>query len=51
MEKLSSITGVILTGSKGRRMGRDKAFPEINGVPLFERVPGAMAVYFASDIF
>ena len=32
------ITGVILVGGKSRRMGRDKAFLEVGGRPLFERV-------------
>ena len=32
------ITGVILVGGKSRRMGRDKAFLEVTGKPLFERV-------------
>ncbi|MBU5613052.1 molybdenum cofactor guanylyltransferase [Geomonas sp. Red51] len=32
------ITGVILVGGKSRRMGRDKAFLELRGKPLFERV-------------
>jgi molybdopterin-guanine dinucleotide biosynthesis protein A len=48
MEKLSSITGVILVGGKSRRMGRDKAFLEIEGVPIFERVLSAMGENFAS---
>ncbi len=32
------ITGVILVGGKSRRMGRDKAFLDVAGKSLFERV-------------
>lgn len=32
------ITGIILVGGKSRRMGRDKAFLDFGGTPLFERV-------------
>jgi molybdopterin-guanine dinucleotide biosynthesis protein A len=32
------ITGVILVGGKSARMGKDKAFLQVDGVPLFERV-------------
>ncbi len=35
---LLNITGVILVGGKSRRMGRDKAFLQIAGKTLFERV-------------
>ena len=36
--QVDDITGVILVGGKSKRMGRDKAFLEIAGKPLFERV-------------
>ena len=32
------VTGVILVGGQSRRMGQDKAFMEVAGTPLFERV-------------
>jgi molybdenum cofactor guanylyltransferase len=34
----NDITGIILVGGKSRRMGRDKAFLKVSGVPIFERV-------------
>ncbi len=37
-DRFSDITGVILVGGKSRRMGRDKAFLKVEGVPIFERV-------------
>jgi len=32
------MTGIILAGGKSRRMGENKAFIDLGGVPLFERV-------------
>lgn len=44
------ITAVILVGGKSRRMGADKAFLEIDGVPLFERVLGVCREAFPKII-
>lgn len=38
LEYCKEITGVILIGGKSRRMGKDKAFLEVDGKPIFERV-------------
>ena len=40
------IVGVILAGGKSRRMGTDKAFLEVGGVPLIERVIGVLSPIF-----
>lgn len=43
----SDITGVILVGGKSRRMGQDKAFLPIDGVPILERVLEVFTESFA----
>ena len=40
------MVGVILAGGRSRRMGTDKAFLEIGGVPLIERVIGVLSPIF-----
>ena len=34
----NAVTAVILAGGLSRRMGQDKLFLDVGGVPLFERV-------------
>ncbi|GAB7028406.1 molybdenum cofactor guanylyltransferase [Geotalea toluenoxydans] len=43
-----SVTGVVLAGGKSRRMGRDKAFIPIDGLPMVERIIGLFAGRFAA---
>lgn len=38
MEPMRRVSGIILAGGKSRRMGRDKAWLEFEGVPLVVRV-------------
>jgi len=47
---LDDITGLLLVGGKSRRMGRDKAFLEIAGKPIFERVLEAFRECFPETI-
>ena len=38
MQRLSSVTGIILSGGKSTRMGENKALIEIEGVPIIRRI-------------
>jgi molybdopterin-guanine dinucleotide biosynthesis protein A len=50
LSSITDCTGVILVGGKSRRMGLDKAFLEIDGIPLFERVLTVFRETFAKVI-
>jgi len=43
---ITGITGVILAGGKSRRFGRNKAFAEVNGRQLIERVIAVLGSVF-----
>ncbi len=47
----SEITGIILVGGKSQRMGRDKAFLEVAGKPLIERVLRVFTENFTQVVF
>ncbi len=38
LEERYGLTGIILSGGKSARMGRDKAFIKINGIPIIQRI-------------
>ena len=44
------MTGIILAGGENRRMGTDKAFLEINGKPLVERILAVFSMLFTRII-
>ncbi len=41
-----SVTGVVLTGGRSARLGFNKAFAEVGGVPIVERVLGVLRGLF-----
>jgi molybdopterin-guanine dinucleotide biosynthesis protein A len=38
LEAISNISGIILSGGRSSRMGKNKAFIEIDGVPIIQRI-------------
>ena len=50
LQKETDVTGVILVGGKSRRMGMDKAFLEVEGTPLFERLLAVFREIFARTV-
>jgi molybdenum cofactor guanylyltransferase len=50
LEAKSPITGMILAGGKSIRMGQDKAFIEVNGVPIILRVLAVLNRLFHETI-
>jgi molybdopterin-guanine dinucleotide biosynthesis protein A len=50
VQKETDITGVILVGGKSSRMGLDKAFLEMEGTPLFERLLAVFRDIFARTV-
>ncbi len=43
MTLLPDLTGIVLAGGQSRRMGANKAFVEVDGVPMIQRVLSALA--------
>lgn len=43
---LLNVSGVILAGGKSSRYGKNKAFAQIHGIPLIERVAGVLKILF-----
>jgi molybdopterin-guanine dinucleotide biosynthesis protein A len=50
MEAKHNITGIILSGGKSLRMGQNKAFIEIEGVPIIHRISGLFKELFQEVI-
>jgi len=50
MKKRNDLTGIILSGGKSARMGKNKAFIEIEGTPIVDRIHGLFKNLFKEII-
>jgi molybdopterin-guanine dinucleotide biosynthesis protein A len=50
LESKKKITGVILSGGKSIRMGKNKAFIQVEGIPIIERIHGLFQELFEEVI-
>jgi len=50
MEGTTNISGIILSGGKSSRMGKNKAFIEIDGIPIIQRILTLFKTLFSEII-
>jgi len=50
LEAATNITGIILSGGKSSRMGKNKAFIEIDGVPIIRRIHNLFKTLFSEIV-
>jgi molybdopterin-guanine dinucleotide biosynthesis protein A len=48
---MEAFSGAVLTGGRSRRMGADKAFVAVDGVPMVQRVAAALRAAGAADVY
>jgi molybdopterin-guanine dinucleotide biosynthesis protein A len=50
LEAITNISGIILSGGKSSRMGKNKAFIEIDGVPIIRRIHNLFKTLFSEIV-
>jgi molybdopterin-guanine dinucleotide biosynthesis protein A len=50
LEAITNTSGIILSGGKSSRMGKNKAFIEIDGVPIVERIHNLFKTLFSEVV-
>lgn len=50
MQGITNISGIILSGGKSSRMGKNKAFIEIDGVPIIQRIHNLFKTLFSEVV-